>query len=440
MLADRRWGALGAIAGLLLFSAWTLHGEPRTAKGGRVPKLHAQREEAVVRLSEGRRAGDFIEPLGSGQAMLEPQLLQLQCNRTAPLWRARQPRSWRLGVAWRRACERKQRHEGWYPFERNWCWVGFKAECHANLKSHRSWTTIQEAAAQEGNTPPVSRAPFYPLESPEVCDRPHFGESRTWTQEEWSVAYEWHRKNVAVYVLNLPQDIKRWETISARLEVLNVRATRVLGVDMRVPGSLWTAKHAGWVPRAFRFERAQEAANEPRQGMGTILGTLGCASAHFKVQTRAIIDGSPLAVVLEDDSWLEDDFVPRLWSLVTTELPCDWEVTALMSRCPYGACVSPHLVRVQPDGNEPAWRCRQGVNWGMHGMLYRVGALPAVQEKWKAAVFDETHPHCMDVDVALASISDRVGYYAVPAVQKPGFLREMDEGSSRYSINMGGQA
>mmetsp|Transcript_61594 Transcript_61594/g.174947 ORF Transcript_61594/g.174947 Transcript_61594/m.174947 type:complete len:296 (+) Transcript_61594:137-1024(+) len=222
-----------------------------------------------------------------------------------------------------------------------------------------------------------------------------------------------------------------------RLEVLGVKGYRVLGVDMRIPGSLWTAKHAGWVPREFSFDNAQQSANEQRQGMGSVLGTLGCASAHFKVQTKAIIDNAPMAVVFEDDSWPEDDFIPRLWSLVTTELPCDWEAVALMSRCPYGVCISPHLLRVQPDGNEPAWRCHQGVNWGMHGVLYRVETLPALQQKWKAAVFDEKRPHCMDVDVALASISDKVGFYAVPAVQSPGFLYEMDEGSSRFSINMG---
>merc|ERR1712233_238275 len=97
------------------------------------------------------------------------------------------------------------------------------------------------------------------------------------------------------------------------------------------------------------------------------------------------------------------------------ELPCDWEIVSLLSRCPYGTCVSPHLSRVQPDVNEPAYRCQAGVNWGMHGMLYRLEALPVVQEKWRKAVFNESFPHCLDVDVALASISDQVSYYAVPS-------------------------
>merc|ERR1712190_196043 len=47
----------------------------------------------------------------------------------------------------------------------------------------------------------------------------------------------------------------------------------------------------------------------------------------------------------------------------------------------------------------------------------------------------ETRPHCLDIDVALASISDSVGFYAVPAAQNPGFLHEVSEGSSRVDIN-----
>jgi len=277
------------------------------------------------------------------------------------------------------------------------------------------------------------------MEFPEVCDRPKNGESRKWSTEEWKQSYHWAKENLNVYVLNLPQDVKRWETISSRLEVLNITAMRVLGVDMRIPGTLSKVKEAGWIPRNFQFEESQELTNEPMQHISSILGPLGRASAHFKAQAQIIKDNPPLAVVFEDKSWPEDDFIQRLWHLVTTELPCDWEAVALMSRCPYGVCISDHLLRVQPDGNEPAWRCHQGVNWGMHGVLYRVETLPALQQKWKKAVFDEMRPHCMDVDVALASISDQVGFYAVPAVQKPGFLSELDEGSSRFSINMGAQ-
>lgn len=291
-------------------------------------------------------------------------------------------------------------------------------------------------AASQGQSPSVANAAFHPLENPEICDQPHFGEAGPWTNEQWTAAYKWADENLNIYVLNLKTDTERFRVITARLDVLNIKFTHILGVDMRIPGSMWMAKRAGYVPADFKFEKAQHEANTQKQGMGSILGTLGCASAHFKAATKAILDGKALAVVMEDDSWPEDDFIPRLWSLVTGELPCDWEATALMSRCPYGMCVSPRLARVQPDVNEPGWDCHHGVNWGMHAVLYRVETLPELLRKWKAVVFDEKRPQCMDVDVALASISGEVGFYAVPAVQKPGFLREGDLGSSRWTINV----
>jgi len=240
---------------------------------------------------------------------------------------------------------------------------------------------------------------------------------------------------VAVYVLNLPSDTERWKMISKRLDALQILPIRVEAVDMRLPNAMVAAKTAGWIPDAFNFTHAQSVAYTKKHSMGSMLGTLGCAAAHFKVQAMVLAGKSPLAVVFEDDSWPFDDFVLRLWRLVQEELPCDWQVVALLSRCPYGQCISQHLARVQPDTNEPAWRCRHGVNWGMHAMMYRRETLADLQIPWRQAVFDEERPHCMDVDVALGSISDKVGFYAVPAVQDPGFLWETNHESSRWNIN-----
>merc|ERR1719195_2208506 len=76
----------------------------------------------------------------------------------------------------------------------------------------------------------------------------------------------------------------------------------------------------------------------------------------------------------------------------------------------------------------------------MHAVIYRTAALPNVQELWKKVVFNEERPHCMDVDVALASISDRVAFYAVPAVQDPGFVSETNHRSARWEINQAAQS
>jgi GR25 family glycosyltransferase involved in LPS biosynthesis len=389
--------------------------------------------------SAQRQAGFLSESLdSSSRALSVPDTAGVLeairvCNATAPVPQVSQHR-WALADGWQRSCEQKNAKES-YPYERNWCWVGVKQMCHWNLKAHKSWSEFHQMAARDGIAPPVADSNFQPLEHPELCDRPEHGRSRAWTAEENATAREWFRNNVAVYVISLPTSDDRWKMIKGRLESLEIWATRVYGVDMRETKALEKAKRNGFVPQFFNFTRAQDVAYEDKHAMGSILGTLGCAAAHFKVQEEVIAGGSPLAVVMEDDTWPAEDFVQRLWSLVHEELPCDWEVTTLLSRCGYGKCVAKHLMRVQPDINEPAWRCHQGVNWGMHAVLYRTALLAKLQVKWKSVVFDEARPHCMDVDVALASISDQVGYYAVPAVQDPGFVAESNHRSARWDIN-----
>merc|ERR1711920_859282 len=119
-----------------------------------------------------------------------------------------------------------------------------------------------------------------------------------------------------------------------------------------------------------------------------------------------------------------NDFAIKLKRLLETEAPCDWDAISLRSRCPYGECVSPHLTRVWPDGNEPEERCRHGVNYGFFAMLYRLADLEDLHNRLAAVVWDHSRPHCLDVDVALASIADMIAYYAVPGMQEPGFLSE----------------
>lgn len=362
------------------------------------------------------------------------------CNLSVPLPPATLTHRWIPSAEWAQTCEDRFRHKLWweYPHDRNWCWLGLKDECHSHLKLYRSWGTMQGIVAARKNVPGRSESPFHPLEDPELCDRPEVGQTQRWSTLEKRMAREWFDKHVKVFVVNLPSDLERWKMISARLEDLDIPAERLPGVDMREPDALDEAKREGWVPDGFNFTIDQEVAYKHKFHVGSILGTLGCATAHFKAQAHVLDQGSPLAVVLEDDTWPEPDFIERLWALVWGELPCDWEVASLMSRCPYGRCISRHLTRVQPDVNEPAWRCRQGVNWGMQGILYRVHALPKIQKIWKETVFDYYRPHCLDIDVALASISDQVAYYAVPASQKPGFLVETDHKSLRWSINVAG--
>jgi len=224
------------------------------------------------------------------------------------------------------------------------------------------------------------------------------------------------------------------EQMVARLQSLGLEAERIDGVDLTVPGAVGTVKDEGVMPHRFSVEEAGRTANA--QEMGGITGTAGVASAHFRALGRAYANrgSKPLALIMEDDVELGNDFAPRL-RRVLAEVPCDWRALSLKSRCPYGECISPHLTRVRPDGNEPADRCRHGVNYGFYAMLYRSDSLRDVRERLYETVWHEDRPHCLDVDVALASISEEVPYYAVPAVQQPGLFREGHQGSSRYSKN-----
>lgn len=324
-------------------------------------------------------------------------------------------------------------------FGRNWCWVGMKEfGCHKHLWAHKTWAEYHDMAVESGAT--VSDQ-FEPLRHPALCEQRALGVvKRRWTELDWARAGLWFKRNVALIVLSLPRSVTRKRVIEARLNALGIPFNFSWGVDMRDSGALDAAKHEGLIPMSYSVEVAQAEADKPSNDMGrtgSILGTVGCAAGHFRAQLRAVTKSpdKPLAVILEDDANPEDDFVPRLWKLVTEELPCDWQAVSLSSRCPYGRCISQHLTRVQPDVNEPVWRCRHGVNYGFQGMLYRSSEIRTLQARWKPLVFDEQRPHCLDVDVALASISDTVRFYAVPAVQQPGLLTELHEGSSRVDIN-----
>eukprot|EP00440_Ansanella_granifera_P023741 gb/GFBE01025785.1/.p1 GENE.gb/GFBE01025785.1/~~gb/GFBE01025785.1/.p1 ORF type:complete len:550 (+),score=85.43 gb/GFBE01025785.1/:1-1650(+) len=375
----------------------------------------------------------------------EPGLSRI-CNPSKKLTaRNWSPRRWQVPAGFRLACESRNRikNDGWkveYPSEdRNWCWIAVKDQCHKEIKTPGTWTSYREAAFFGGFAPSAMDAPFDGLQDPEVCDKAIRGVSLPYSLEEEALARRWFNEHVVVYVLNLPQYWQRWAMVSSRLKELDINATRVMGIDMQARDMLALAKQNGWVLSSYDFSKAQARAYDPEVEKGSILGTLGCAAAHFKAQQLVINSNKTLGLVLEDDSYVMDGFHVRLWRLLTQELPCDWDVLQLLGRCAYGKCVSEHLARIQPDANEPSWRCHSGVNWGMHGILYRAAHLPRIQDLWKHTVFNESTPHCLDIDVALASISDKVNYYAVPNSQSPGLIKEMDMGSARADINMRGR-
>jgi len=358
------------------------------------------------------------------------------CNTAAAHWHfSERPVRWKVPKKMRDLCRRKHRKHGIkHGHRRNWCWVAIKHQCKKLDKVKQPWSEVWKMARENDGVPKVLQERFDPLEHPEICDHPSSGRSVAWTPTEWQESHAWLKQHVAVYVLNLATDTKRWQTVHEQLQKLGVSATRIEGVDLQKPGSLIEATQSGWIPDSFDMKQAERHckrhAKKNKKKCG-LRGTAGCASGHFKAQIQAHADGFPVALVLEDDSAIQDDFVPRLWSMLKTELPCDWDVVSLNSKCPFGRCVSKQLARVQPDFNEREQDCHFGVNFGTHGLLYRTERLPSIRRLMQNSTFNVMRPKCMDIDVALAAISNRLAYYAVPAVQFPSFLRHNTEFPSR---------
>ncbi|CAE8634520.1 unnamed protein product, partial [Polarella glacialis] len=68
-------------------------------------------------------------------------------------------------------------------------------------------------------------------------------------------------------------------------------------------------------------------------------------------------------------------------------------------------------------------------------------SLSSVADKLARQVWDDSRPGCLANDVALASISDQLAYYAVPASQVPGFLvHGVTDASVREALNQRGRA
>lgn len=313
--------------------------------------------------------------------------------------------------------------------QRNWCWHWMKHKGCKDVIASKNWMEAQQMTAGMGLCPPYEEAPIEPVTNAELCADPGLGQLDE-DGADADAAREWLEQNVAVYVLNLDTDTERLAAVTSNLQGLGIEFERIPGLDMRVEGAFEQAVSEGRIPSTFDPATAEQVAGEG------VMGTVGVAAAHLAAH-QYVVDNAqtPLAIILEDDVQLDADFAVKLQKLVTEEAPCTWQAISLKSGCPHGACVGPHLTRVQPDVNEPAERCRHGSNYGFYGMLYRVSALPTLTAWLSQRVWDANTPHCLDVDVALASIADQLEYYAVPFWQTPGFLSMGGYGSQRNDIN-----
>lgn len=408
--------------------------EEEEEESGEEPEEVVESSEVVSVSIVASGNGESKVPGSAWMEQLNPGSIFCNASASVPPRRSL-ARSFIMSQGWRQRCrdlEDKPDDVEDYK-DRDWCWAWLKNEGCLWVHGHWSWWEAQERLAAQGKAPDPHVWPMHPILNSQVCERPVLGGGSPYSAAEAKKATAWVVENVAMYVLNLPTATERWNRMLTRLNSLGLKAERVFGVDMTVPGMFEKAMKEGLIPGDYDVVTAQ---NNAESEMGGITGTVGVASAHFRaLGTAHKHRGSrPLTLILEDDTELVDDFAIKLWRLLA-EVPCDWAAISLKSRCAFGECVTPHLTRVHPDGNEPEQRCRHGVNYGFYAMLYRSEELASIRQKLRETVWRMDRPHCLDIDVALASISDEVSYYAVPAVQAPGFLREGDQGSSRYVKN-----
>eukprot|EP00928_Gymnodinium_smaydae_P030336 TRINITY_DN22596_c0_g4_i1.p1 TRINITY_DN22596_c0_g4~~TRINITY_DN22596_c0_g4_i1.p1 ORF type:complete len:508 (+),score=129.38 TRINITY_DN22596_c0_g4_i1:69-1526(+) len=339
---------------------------------------------------------------------------------------------------------------------RNWCWVSMKQiaddeRFHMKNLGSVNWWWTQGRAFQLGLAPDPKEQEIQALEHPTVCDNPSNGAPLEGVpDEDWDAAGRWFAANVSVFVVNLPEATMRMRKIAARLDHLQIAYERIDGINMGHPFALHWAKENDFVPKDWDYEavkkrdfemyRSGKGWDSEEQAKGEMgLGTVGCTAAHLNAMRIAASTArkqkKPLVLILEDDAWLEDGFVLKLYRMLTQEAPCDWEAINLKSYTPYGECVSPRLSRVHPDGNEPEERCRKGANWGFTAMLYLTSSLDNLRMKLAATTWDETRPSCIVQDMALAALADQISYYAVPAAQAPGFIGFIKSGSARINVN-----
>eukprot|EP00931_Biecheleriopsis_adriatica_P107005 TRINITY_DN81347_c0_g1_i1.p1 TRINITY_DN81347_c0_g1~~TRINITY_DN81347_c0_g1_i1.p1 ORF type:complete len:410 (+),score=93.35 TRINITY_DN81347_c0_g1_i1:17-1246(+) len=333
------------------------------------------------------------------------------CNREAEIAMPQPPHRFHLPPEWQERCKQlpHPKTRGKPVLKTDWCWEYLKHNgCYAS-HGYTTWKEDQQRLSQQGMIPKPDVFSLDPVQHPEVCEQKRLGS--VWQLEEVAAsANSWFLANVAVYVINLASAKDRLEAVSSRLNQLQIPFERAEGVDLTLPEALQAAEKQGLVPHGFNGS----------------LGTAGCAAAHLQAMRHASArTHKPLVLILEDDVWLHDGFAAKAKALLQREAPCNWQAISLKSRCPYGRCISQHLMQVVPDGNEPD-ACG-GVNFGFFAMLYRRESLDLVVKQLSSAIWEKG---CHNIDVALAGISDSVSYFAVPGVQQPGLIHEVSGFSS----------
>jgi hypothetical protein len=262
--------------------------------------------------------------------------------------------------------------------------------------------------------------PLGGLADAELCEDRHLGETPAGDSQD---AIAWFRNMIALYVLHRQGHLVQLSWIEDKLVQMQLDYKVVDRTDL-TGGAYVELMNRGLVPKNYSIHKAQEVAHTKYQDMGTITDLVFNTVTHMDMLKRIDTEREkPISMVITEGTLLTSNFAMRVKQLITEGTPCDWQVINLKAKVPVGKCVSEHLYRVVPDGNEPEDRCREGSNLGMSAMLYLTDAVQGLRSRLESVVWDDKRPQCLQMDAALASISDKVSYYAVPWLQTPGLVQ-----------------
>lgn len=121
-----------------------------------------------------------------------------------------------------------------------------------------------------------------------------------------------------VFVLNLPSAVERRTLVEQELSRVGLVGTFVPGVDAS------SLSDVDW----GRYNRRRCRAI---YGVDMLPTELACYLGHERILRRIVDEGIEVALVLEDDVWLEDTLIPVLDALLGQTRPWPWMVVRLAS-------------------------------------------------------------------------------------------------------------
>ena len=179
-----------------------------------------------------------------------------------------------------------------------------------------------------------------------------------------------------VNVINLDDDIKRWDSLYPSLKKIKPTPVRwsathgkdLLRTEMHKLGIGFAMVHSGKGP----YEKQHKDLRN--------LGTVGCFLSHKSLLTSLSNMNLPDTaghLILEDDIEVPRKFLRQgdVWSKVKSQIPQDWDIVYLGIHAPVGEQISPNILKLKHALNDEG-------NWGTHGYLVRHGALKTKVLPW----------------------------------------------------------